>query len=71
MKASPGMARRLDGNRSDERPLAADGANLDWDKCNLCGQRFPSWRKLWEHKSRHTQAEIDARTIGTLRYDKP
>jgi hypothetical protein len=65
------MARRLDGNRPEERSSSADVLCLDWDKCNLCGQRFPNWRQLSEHKSRHTRAEIDARTIGALRRETP
>jgi len=44
-----------------------NGPVLDWDKCNVCGKRFPNWRTLWAHKRNHTQEEVDARTIGPTR----
>jgi hypothetical protein len=34
-----------------------------WDRCNLCGKRFPTWRELSRHKNKHTQQEVDAKTV--------
>ena len=31
----------------------------EWNKCNLCGERFSNWPELRDHKSKHTQEEID------------
>lgn len=61
---------KSDDIRSSGRLHFADDPNLDWDKCNVCGMRFKSWSKLWKHKTEHTPAEIDARTIGSLKHKK-
>ena len=37
---------------------------VQWDRCNLCGARFPSWPELRDHKEGHSQKEIDAKTLG-------
>jgi hypothetical protein len=46
-----------------------DGPALEWDRCTVGGKRFPTWPKLWAHKSGHSRAEVDARTIGNLRHE--
>ena len=59
-----------DNDRLGNPVFAENGRPLDRDKCNVCGESFLSWSKLWKHKTGHTPSEIDARTIGKLRHDR-
>ena len=54
-------------NPYDNSRLKKKRESVSWDRCNLCGKRFPSWPELRDHKDGHTQEEIDAKTLGRSR----
>jgi hypothetical protein len=46
----------------DEKPdPAMEVPALDWNKCNVCGERFPNWPKLRDHKRQHRPPGVDGR----------
>ena len=46
----------------DEKPdPAMEVPALDWNKCNVCGERFPNWPKLRDHKRQHPLPGINGR----------
>lgn len=55
--------------REDKPDTAMEAPALDWNKCNVCGERFPNWPKLREHERQHGPAGVDAPPVGRPRRD--
>ena len=52
-RTAPRMHRHTDRKFARWSPRPAE-----WDKCNVCGERFPNWPELRDHKRNHTPEEI-------------